>query len=115
MINEINSLLETYDSAKFRTKAVLEKFFASKNYELTDRWNVFMNTPSELKNRSCWVEHFYSVDLETILEWRERYQVITVGEIVEHLEEDLELDVETVNKFKEEVLSRNFWSYTYDW
>ncbi len=40
-------------------KADFESVITNKTYSLVERWSLFREAPSYLKNNSSWIEHFY--------------------------------------------------------
>lgn len=87
---------------------------------LEDRWNVFLKAPPNLRVTKGYVQHFKGVPEDFIMYdgplHAERYETIDVELILEALEQNLEevkgIDIEA---FKEDVLSKNIYSYQYDW
>jgi hypothetical protein len=105
---------------------IKEEFVAyikDKNIPLEVRWEVFMKVPANLRGTSPWFERFEGLPEEFIgydgPVYAERHQTVDMEFILDILGEIEDCDVDPAGidivAFKEDVLSKNLYSFTYDW
>lgn len=86
---------------------------------LEDRWNVFLKAPPNLRLTKGYVQHFKGVPEDFVMYEGyvhvEKYETVDVEYILEMLEENEGLEGVDIKAFKEDVLSKNIYSYQYDW
>lgn len=123
----INSLMWSVANLKMKFEDVI----SSVDIPLEDRWNLFSSAPDCLKNHSDYIERFeqFGFDFDPTCDDYERYRKVDMVEVVERVAGDaLEWDevlkdykeptleqVESINKFKEHILSSNLGSFIMDW
>lgn len=126
------------------TKPLFERTLQDKTIPLEVRWDLFIKAPYELHDHMSYYAKFNSLPEDTIgysMEYHvERYQTVLTTDLVDWYEESLfdtdkytcrfknpstqewidgirleQEDQAKLNALKEEILSLNLWSYTYDW
>lgn len=107
MINELQKRLELFNKAKENIKSDLKKFVVDKSYPLNERWNLFIE--SDLGDDDVFIPFFKSFDIDHCRDFN-RYELISVEEILENLETE-----EEENNFKEEILQMFIKSFIFDW
>lgn len=102
------------------------KFVKDKSLPLDERWGLFVEYGRIYGGEGSWVQHF---KVEQKLKHKEicwyddfyveRRQTVELPQIIESIEENLCEDSdwteELVVEFKEEILDKNMYSFTYDW
>lgn len=116
-------------------KPDFQKYIQDKTVSLEERWNVFVNTPAEMKNNKNYNPEFNSLPADFIMYegpiHMERGETKTGVELVENIEESIqdikddiyfgkaynqkELDKVDLDKLKEEILKMNLGKFRYDW
>jgi hypothetical protein len=104
-------------------KGEFATYIADKSIPLDERWEVFMNAPANLRETSPWIQRFKGLPEDFIgydgPVYAERHQTVDMEFILDILGEIEEYDVDPddidIIAFKEDVLSKNLYSFTYDW
>lgn len=138
---EVKILYELFDGWANKmayTKPMFERTIQDKTIPLEVRWDLFLKAPTEMKGYMSYYADFDSLPEDTIgydMPYNvERYQTVYTKELVEWYEDELynsgkydakyatnskvtldQEDQAKLNALKEEILSLNLWSYTYDW
>jgi hypothetical protein len=101
-------------------KREFEVYIADKSIPLDERWEVFMNAPADLRQHYCFLKYFKGVPDDFVsydgYVPAARHETVSVDRILESLEEMVD-DVAEIDivAFKEDVLSKNLYSFEYDW
>lgn len=106
-------------------KPLLEKWIIDKSIPLEERWNLWKDSPEELKNECQWVEDF------TIsgrgISWyddfyKERCETVYLSDLIHNMQRDFNEPVclkkytqADIDDFKEQILAKNLLSFVYDW
>jgi hypothetical protein len=102
------------------------QYIADQSVDLDTRWQVFMDAPANLRGCSSWIVRFKGLPENFVgyagPVWAERHQTVDVSYIMDVLSEIEESDVDPedldkidITAFKKDVLSRNLYSFKYDW
>jgi hypothetical protein len=104
------------------------EYIQDKTIPMENRWEVFLEAPSDWKNHESYIQHF-DVEKKLIsreISWYddfyiEKNETVHMENVIERLEEDLE-DFEKhgwtkdlISELKEEILQTNLGSFNYDW
>lgn len=129
-------ILNKIQDVQDRIETLKEEFastIADTDIDLEERWDLFVKAPDFLKEHRGWVEDFKAFPCE--ITWYddfsiEKHEIVYTAGIVERIVEDfiyaerysgtskfkkMGFTSETVEKLKEEILSMNLGSFTYDW
>ncbi len=125
LIIEIQNVTYAIDQVKWK----LETEITNKSIPLTERWELWCNAPSFLKNTEKWIEHFEFAgnDIDWSGQCEYRCSTITLQDVVESYEGNLDYAIEEgteselgyvqedIDKLKEDILSKNLVSFQWDW
>lgn len=93
-------------------KEAFEAYITDKSIPLDLRWSLWLDAPSELKNRDSCIPDFQSLEEEFLYDGMfNRYETVETVRILEMFTESAG-DLEA---FKEEILEQNLESFEYDW
>lgn len=121
--------LKQFDSLTASLKSELEQLITNPNIPLDVRWDVWVKASSALKNSKRGIHSFSSLPEDFIMYeiHAERYETISTLRIIERVQEgdycpetgeavsyEVSMGI-TINAVKEEILSKNLGSFTYDW
>lgn len=110
-IKEIKAQLEAL-------KIGFQKFIVDQSIPLDERWQAWVDAPADVKNHKGWIEHFTNLPEDFIMYdgpyHAERYETVKMLNLVERIEEAEYMSID-LNALKEEILSKNLASFTYDW
>jgi hypothetical protein len=99
-------------------KSEFAAYIADKSIPLDERWEVFMNAPDNLQGSSPWIQRFKGLPKDFVgydgPVYAERYQTVDVEYILDVISEIDPSKIDVV-AFKEDVLSKNLYSFKYDW
>lgn len=105
-------------------KTGFQKFIVDQSVPLDERWQAWLDAPAECKNQKGWIEHFTTLPGDFIMYdgpyHAERYETVKMADFIERVEEGIACEEEEyvsidLNALKEEILSKNLASFTYDW
>lgn len=114
-------------------KTEFEVYIQDQNQPLADRWQTWLDAPSELKNQEGYITSITTLPNDWIMYdgryHADKYQTVYLQNVVEQVEEILnsvnEWDSEakeelndfgfTLVALKEEILQGNLESFDYDW
>lgn len=121
-------LQEIRDYKNCAIKQRFVEYIADKTISVENRWEIFLEAPSDWKNHKLYVEKFQIEKKLKIKEifWHddfyiEKNETVYMGNIIERLEENLEdfesngWSKELIEELKEEILQKNLDSFNYDW
>lgn len=124
----ICDIIHNFEIVSDQVKDVFEKFIADKSIPLNDRWVIWVNAPKSLKRHEKYIYHWVNTEFDDgvmydgYLYWTERYSVVDIAWVFEHISEMDEDDLvrygiseQMIIDEKEKILSINLGSYVYDW
>ena len=126
-LNEIESKIELARSITESAKKLFVEVIENKDIPLETRWNLWVNAPSEMKERQGWIVHFKNLPNNLIGVdgpiWAERRETIYCADIVDrllaeneyHSDADDQISRININSLKEEILESNLECFDYDW
>ena len=117
--DKVSALIKQIEEIKYE----FSKYIADTSIPLEERWEVFMKAPEVLHNKDIWKTRFKGVPSDFVGNdgplYAERHMEVDIQQYMEVLEnpDDYNYDPSDVDivAFKEDVLSRNIYSYTFDW
>lgn len=134
-LSEIQATVELAKSLIESLKEPFEQTIKNKEIPLNERWELWCDSPVELKQTQCWIVRFASlpedfVGIDGSIPTERRETVFPV-DIVSQIQYDLttyerhpdwydddyieELRKINLDNLKEEILEMNLWSFDYDW
>ena len=118
----VKMFIKTYNDTMKSMKESFVKVIQDKSLPLKDRWKLFNDAPKEFREENDWVEDFDSIgDVNWYDDfYYERYQVVYTVDIVDRIVDKQQYpqfkdNPEKLNELKEEILSKNLWSFKFDW
>lgn len=129
ILNKMNlkQKFDIYNSDTLSLKQELEQYITDRNIALEDRWDVWVDAPSALKNHESYIIHLKSLPEDFIMyegEYPvERHQTVNTSDIIECIKEGswdrvtgnpVPYNID-INAVKEEIISLNLGSFVYDW
>lgn len=142
MSEAVNEVLSTFEMFFSEYRAAVEMMrqqfttvITDKSIPLNERWELFKKAPTELKETTCWVVNFNTLNEAEggHVSWYDmfgvdRHQTVEMLDIIERLEEIIEYGQTKIkakqffidnpaklDDLKEEILSMNLQSFVYDW
>lgn len=122
--NELLTTLQDIENTKQiveYSKIVLHAFANDESVPLDKRWEIWSSCPTYMKNSESIYIQVKGIDDDFIHEYcQDRYRDFDVAAMILSFEEDVEAgyveaDKFDFNKAKQDILSRNLGSFTYDW
>ena len=105
-------------------KIGFQRFIVDQSLPLDERWQAWVDAPADVKNHSYRIEYFKTLHGDFIMYdgpyHADRYETVKMVNLVERIEEGIACEEEDyvgidLNALKEEILSKNLVSFTYDW
>lgn len=121
------NIVEKFKQIKAQLESLkigFQKFIVDQSVPLDERWQAWVEAPSDIKNHCSYMEYFQSLPEDFIMYdgpyHAERYKTIKMLNLVEHIERGINCEEDEyvsidLNALKEEILSKNLASFTYDW
>jgi len=118
-----NDFLELFKKIQSETDKVTQHFalyIKNEHINLDERWTVFKAAPGSLQVHDTSVCHFAWEQTHGEISWyddfyKDKYALVNMVEIVEHMEEEDKYSIAQVDDMKAEILSKNLGSFEYDW
>lgn len=123
MSEQLKEDIKTINFLIVSAKEDFFKYITNKEVPLSERWELFTQAPSYLKEHSGMMEHFQVLDnlgIDYFDEmYYEKYERIETYSLAERLEEELlgekGLTQEKIDEVKEQILEQNLGSFDLDW
>ena len=118
-LSEMLNYVQSHAGLSLEFKTILEAFITNKEIPLETRWGLWVKSPVEMKNVDRWCHefeclpgYFFEDDQPYHLE---KHETVECSLLVEMLMEDLAEHVVDIVALKEEILTKNLHSFTWDW